>query len=103
MKLFHIALSLLALTPVTASAQEVTSSVLVSYGDLNLRSKAGVEVLDRRLALAVRSVCGEHDGTAILALRFVAQRCVREKSAEVAALRNRAIASYSSPDTLASR
>ena len=30
MKLFHIALSLLVLTPVTASAQEVMSSVVVS-------------------------------------------------------------------------
>lgn len=103
MKLFHIALSLLALTPVTAFAQEVTSSVVVSYSDLNLRSEAGVKVLDRRLASAIRSVCGEHDGTVVLARRFAAQRCVREKSAEVAALRNRAIASYSSPDTLASR
>ena len=103
MKLFHIALSLLALAPVPAFAQEVTTSVLVSYSDLNLRSDAGVKVLDRRLASAIRSVCGEHDGTAVLASRFAAQRCVREKRAEVAVLRNRAIASFSSPDTLASR
>jgi len=103
MKLFHIALSLLALTPVPAFAQEVTSSVVVSYSDLNLRSEAGVKVLDRRLANAIRSVCGEHDGSAVLAFRFAAQRCVKEKSAEVAVLRNRAIASYSSPESLASR
>ena len=103
MKLFHIALSLLVLTPVTAFAQEVPSSVVVSYGDLNLKSQAGLKVLDRRLESAVRSVCREHDGTAILALRVAAQRCVTEKRAEVAALRNRAIASHSSPETLASR
>ena len=103
MKLYHIALSLLALTPVPVFAQEVTSSVVVSYSDLNLRSYAGVKVLDRRLASAVRSVCGEHDGSAVLAFRFAAQRCVMEKSAEVTALRDRAIAGYSSPETLASR
>ncbi len=103
MKLFHIALSLLTLTPVTAFAQEIPTSVVVSYGDLNLRSEAGVKALDRRLANAIRSVCGEHDGSAVLEHRFAAQRCVKEKSAEVAALRNRAIASYSSPETLASR
>lgn len=103
MKLFHIVLSLLALPPVPTFAQEVTSSIVVSYSDLNLRSEAGVKVLDRRLANAIRSVCGEHDGRAVLEFRFTAQRCVKEKSAEVAALRNRAIASYSSPETLASR
>jgi UrcA family protein len=103
MKLFHIALSLLALTPVTAFAQEVASSVVVSYSDLNLQSEAGVKALDRRLASAIRSVCREHDGSAILANRFAAQRCVKEKNAEVTALRNRAIASYPSPETLASR
>jgi UrcA family protein len=103
MKLFHIALSFLVLAPVTAFAQEVPSSVAVSYGDLNLKSEAGVKVLDRRLESAIRSVCREHDGTAILALRVAAQRCVREKSAEVAALRDRAIASHSTPETLASR
>ena len=103
MKLFHIALSLLALTAVPAFAQQVTSSVVVSYSDLNLRSEAGVKALDRRLADAIRSVCGEHDGSAVLEFRFAAQRCVTEKSAEVAVLRDRAIASYPSPETLASR
>lgn len=103
MKLFHIALSLLVLTPVTAFAQEVTTSVAVSYSDLNLRSEAGVKALDRRLATAIRSVCGVHDGSAVPEHRFAVQHCVKEKSAEVAALRNRAITSYSSPETLASR
>jgi UrcA family protein len=101
MKLFHIALSLLALAPVTARAQEVPTSVVVSYSDLNLRSEAGVKALDGRLATAVRIVCAEHDGSAVLAFRLAAQRCLKEKSADVAAFRNRLIAS--SPETLASR
>jgi UrcA family protein len=103
MKLSHIALSLLVLTPVPAFAQQVTTSVAVSYSDLNLRSDAGVKVLDRRLANAIRSACGVHNGSAVIAFRFAAQRCVKEKSAEVAVLRDRAIAGYSSPETLASR
>ena len=103
MKLFHIALSLLVLTPVTAFAQEAPTSVAVSYRDLNLKSEAGVKTLDRRLASAIRAVCGEHDGSVVPEHRFTAQRCVKEKSAEVAALRDRVIASYSSRETLASR
>lgn len=103
MKLFHIALSLLVLTPVPAFAQEAASSVVVSYSDLNLRSEAGVKAFDHRLANAVRVVCGAHDGSAVLAFRFAAQRCVKEKSAELTALRDRAIADYSSAQTLASR
>jgi len=103
MKLSHIALSLLVLAPVPAFAQEVKSSVAVSYSDLNLRSEAGVKAFDRRLANAIRTVCGVHDGSAVLEYRFAAQRCATEKRAEVAALRNRAIASYSTPETLASR
>jgi len=103
MKLSHIALSFLTLTSVPAFAQEVPTRVVVSYRDLNLRSEAGVKTLDRRLANAIRSACGEHDGSAVAEHRFAAQRCMTEKRAEVAALRNRAIASYSSPETLASR
>ena len=103
MKLFHIALSMLALTPLPTFAQEVTPSIVVSYSDLNLRSEAGVKAFDRRLANAIRSVCGEHDGSAVLEFRFAAQRCEKEKGAEVMALRNRAIASFSSPEALASR
>ena len=103
MKLFHIAFSLLILTPVPTFAQEAASSVVVSYSDLNLRSEAGVKVLDRRLANAIRSVCGERTASAVSEFRFAAQHCVKEKSAEVQALRERAIASYSSRETLASR
>lgn len=103
MKLSHIVLSLLVLAPVPAFAQEVKSSVAVSYSDLNLRSGAGVKAFDRRLANAIRTVCGVHDGSAVLEHRFAAERCVIEKRAEVAALRDHAIASQSSPEALASR
>jgi UrcA family protein len=103
MKLFHITLSLLALTPVTAFAQDATPSVPVAYSDLNLRSEAGMKALDHPLARAVRSICAGSEGIAALERRIAAERCIRQKSAEVTVLRNRAIARYASPDALASR
>ena len=90
MKLSHIALSLLTLAPAPAIAQQTTPSIVVSYGDLDLGSQAGTKVLDQRLASAIRTVCGEQEGSAIRERRFAAQRCVKEKSAEVALLRDRA-------------
>lgn len=98
MKLIHIALCLLALTPVPTFAQ-----IVVSYSDLNLRSEAGVKELDRRLANAIRSVCGEPHVSGILWYRPLTERCVKATSAEVAVLRDRAIARNSSPATLGSR
>ena len=103
MKLLPIALSLLTLAPVPAFAQQVTSSVVVSYSDLNLRSEAGLKAFDRRLTRAIRAVCGVEDGSAVREFRFAAQACVKQKSAQVTALRDRAIAGYSSPKALASR
>src|ERR1700761_7030871 len=91
MKLSHIALSLLTLAPAPAIAQQTTPSIVVSYGDLDLGSQAGTKVLDQRLASAIRTVCGEQEGSAIRERRFAAQRCVKEKSAEVALLRDRGI------------
>ena len=101
MKLLRIAIALMALAPVPALAQQVTSRVVVSYADLDLHSEAGVKVLDRRLANAVRTVCGVQDGSAVREQRFAAQHCVQEKQADVTALRDRAIASYAA--RLASR
>jgi len=103
MKLSYIAFFFLTLTSVSASAQEVPASVVVSYGDLDLRSEAGVQALDRRLAGAIRSVCGVHDGSVIPERRFAVQRCLTQKRAEVAALRDRAVARYSSQTALVSR
>jgi UrcA family protein len=103
MMLFRIALPLLVLTPVAASAQGAPPAVAVSYSDLNLHSEAAVKVLDRRIARAVRSVCGDGGGVLDPVRHFAIKRCVRKKSAEVTALRNHAIASYPSQERLAWR
>jgi len=100
MKLTAIALSLMALTA-ASGAQEAKTAVTVSYGDLNLRSESGLKTLDARLAHAIRTVCAEHDGSVVPEHRFAVQHCVAEKRAEVAVLRDRAVASQ--PQALASR
>ena len=94
MKLSYIAIPLFALTAIAASAQETRYSVAVPYGDLNLRSDAGVSVLDKRLDRAVRNICRAHDGSVIPEHRFAVDHCLKEKRAEVTALRDRAIADY---------
>lgn len=103
MKLFHIALSLFALTATAASAQEARYSIAVPYSDLNLKSDAGQKMLDNRLDRAIRTVCREHDGSVVPEYRLAVQHCLVEKRAEVAALRDRAIADYSVRQAQASR
>ena len=103
MKLLPAVLSFLVLDQGTAFAQQAALSIAVSYADLNLASIAGVKALDSRLANAVRSVCQAYDGTAIPERRLAEQRCVREKGAEAARLRDAAIASQAVPRALASR
>lgn len=50
------------LTTVQAvKAQEVTRTEMVQVKDLDLNSPAGVETLNRRIAGAVREVCGSYN------------------------------------------
>ena len=51
------AASLVTLTP-TAFAQEPAGQVRVSYADLDLSSRDGQRVLDRRIRTAVEQACG---------------------------------------------
>jgi UrcA family protein len=52
-----VALSSIAAAP--AVAQE--SQIVVSYGDLDLNTAAGVQTLDARLEASVKAVCGRPD------------------------------------------
>ena len=56
-KIFIPALAVLIVAASPAAAEP--ASVTVSYADLNLRTSAGKMVLDRRIAQAVRAVCGD--------------------------------------------
>lgn len=50
---------------------------VVAYGDLNLYSREGMEVLQRRLERAARQVCGRADLRDLTRSRAV-ERCYRE-------------------------
>ena len=52
-----VALSSIAAAP--AAAQD--SQIVVSYGDLDLNTTAGVQVLDQRLEAGVKAVCARPD------------------------------------------
>ena len=104
MKFLPIALALLAALPAPALAQEAQPSIRVSYADLNLASPAGVAKLDRRLAWAIHGVCAAQPrGADDLARQFDIQRCVRAKTAELAAQRNQLVDAHRTPMKLAAR
>ncbi|MFP5329139.1 MAG: UrcA family protein [Alphaproteobacteria bacterium] len=50
-----------ALVVPTVSQAAQTNSVLVSYADLNLAAEPGVQILERRIASAARTVCEIED------------------------------------------
>lgn len=55
---FPIAAVALAVMAAPAAATDVTTSVMVRYGDLDLSTRTGQERLERRLDRAARSACG---------------------------------------------
>jgi len=72
-------------------AQAESGSRTVSYGDLDLTSSAGQAALDRRLASAVREVCGRPYPLDLQSVDQVS-RCRRETRADIQAQRNDAFA-----------
>jgi len=58
---FAALLTATALVVPTVSQAAQSNSVLVSYADLNLASERGASVLEKRIALAARSVCEIED------------------------------------------
>lgn len=68
-------LSVAAIAPVAANAETV--SVRVDHADLNLATQSGRAVLDRRIALAAREICGSPDAEQNLALKMSARRCTK--------------------------
>ena len=79
-----LALAAAALAVPAIAAEDSGSAVVVSYGDLDLASKAGQEELDRRLERAARSVCGlDADRTGTRLPSADARRCYREARADL--------------------
>jgi UrcA family protein len=91
---------------VPALAQEVArpAQIVVSYSDLDLGTRAGVQTLDRRIRSAVELACGP-TSPADPAGKNVVVRCHAETLALARARRDTAIAAATvpSPVQLASR
>ncbi|WP_159865604.1 UrcA family protein [Novosphingobium sp. 9U] len=91
MKTMAAVLSLLLGGPLPVQAREAEPSVKVSYVDLDLRSEAGVAVLDHRLERAIDAACRPDEGPMPPSWRLAVRRCARAKWVEIAPPRVRAI------------
>ncbi|MFM9976675.1 MAG: UrcA family protein [Sphingomonadaceae bacterium] len=66
----------------SAFAQGETVTRRVSYADLDIMTKAGAATLDRRIARAIRDVCGENSMRDVSQMRRE-QRCRRSAESAV--------------------
>lgn len=89
-----------ALNAAPVAAQTV--SVRVAYADLNLTSAGGVKLLDRRIADAVRRICGAPTQIDLSAARG-ARNCARDVMATTRPQIDRALASARNGTRLAAR
>ena len=78
----------LAFCGIAAAGSRDANSVTVKFGDLNLRSQAGIASLHKRIRNAAESVCSQLE-TRILGLRGAYDQCIDQAVAEgVAAVGN---------------
>lgn len=108
MKPLTFAIALLAALPAPVLAQHPGKDVRgsearVSYADLNLRTQAGRQMLDRRIARAVNSVCFDTSGSVDMARKMAVRRCVVETQAQVEPQRDRILAAGGMPADYAGR
>lgn len=91
MKPIRSLIPIILLASVAAANPAHAEGRIVSYADLNLSSPEGQAVLDRRIATAVRQICGRAYPIDLQSQRQV-QRCRSETFADVQAQRNDALA-----------
>lgn len=92
-----LATPVLADVPTIETSNRVAVSRTVEYGDLNLSSAADRDMLDRRIATAVRRTCGEAQSRDLGQLGDIS-RCRREARAFAANGRELAIAAQARRD-----
>jgi UrcA family protein len=98
------ALAAAVLASIPALADERLPDVRVYYGDLDLSQPADVQTLDHRLAHAVKAACPSDSGVRELSQLRTITLCRADKRAEIAPLRQTALASAAlDQNTLAAR
>ncbi len=77
MKIILGAAALIAAASVQAQPLFDYPTKTVSYGDLDLHSRAGMATLAQRIRLAAAAVCGARNGNVDLELRMETGACIR--------------------------
>lgn len=98
LKTVALAAAVLASVPALAT-EERGADVRVRYGDLDLSNAADVRKLDRRLSYAVASVCPSDNGVREISQLRTISLCRTAKRAEIAPLRQSALAAAVSART----
>jgi UrcA family protein len=88
----HLAVAIFALLPLQAHARETAPKAHVAYRDLDLRTPAGLQVLDRRLAAAIKTLCPSPRGSIDLGFQREARRCAALAEKQALAERDRVVA-----------
>lgn len=74
---YILPIAALALSAVAAAGTRADTGIVVKYGDLNLKSEAGIASLHKRIRNAAETVCGQYE-TRILGLRNQFVACVED-------------------------
>lgn len=92
-------MSFIALTLMSAAITVVPTGidqprqVVIEYGDLNLSTIDGRDVLDQRLDRAVKIVCGNVRGEPLY-MRIVIRKCATRTVKQIASQRDLAVAQF---------
>jgi UrcA family protein len=98
MKATTYAIAVLAMLPHPLNAQDAAKTMRVSHADLDLSTKAGVKLFDRRIAAAAKAVCPDTSGVLEFARLAIARRCAAQAEKGAKAQRDRIVSDYSGPE-----
>ena len=91
---YILPIAALALSAIATAGTRADTRVVVKYGDLNLKSDAGIASLHHRIRNAAETVCGQYE-TRLLALREQYLACVEDAvNSSVAAVGNARLTRY---------
>lgn len=91
MKLTAYVIAAAVILPQSLNAQQAPETIRVSHADLDLRTRAGVELLDRRIAAAAKAVCPDTGGILEFARLAMARRCAAQAEEGARSQRDRIV------------
>ena len=97
MKFTVYVIAALAMLPHNLNAQQIPETVRVSHADLDLSTRKGLKVFDRRIATAARAVCPDTTGVIEFARLAIARRCAAQAENRAKLQRDRIVAASAGP------